>query len=842
MRFYTAFSVTVAAVLVLAESVAATVSFHRGTSKLSISGGGCYIDFQLPESLLEIAANAIRAKSVPSSGTLPGSACLDQERTGSPFSGETPPAFENHGGKWVVNVACNELLDGYEHLGSYVANRDFEVVAGSGFNGLESEAHKTRVCALLKQARETMVMQLFSWESIYGGGSTIRHHAIEAINPEPVRRFAALNMSQRPSMLALNLLPEWSSLPPVIQLASESTPLELEPKSGFYRSTAAGRRLIEIHKGPTAEALANEQLVYKSLAGNLRDLVGEAHAVNPVSHPTGIILVAVDRLGTNSLENCYINHGRRSMGKYRGVGISEARLAALAAAAIAGLRTIHSQGVIHGSLKPTSIILLEGIPDRLVAFTDLRSASFFIEPITGAHIPNTIKPPMDGDRPTSPFAMEGSSPSRRDDMYHLAMALLDVIGNFRVIDRSAPIAEQAVAMRALRTRLAISNVFNEFYAEMSNLEFAQRPNYEAWIDKFTMEASLPVPVPVRDAAGVAAMVGVDASRAVGFEAEYARLVADWRSLPEDSGLPAMCPPESLRLAEGSKVIRLNPNRAAFEGTDADLFISTEPAKEFVIRVGNSRSYMPWETIHEHAFKAVAGAGAGAWALMHPIERGGGLDARCAMIMTVSDYAGGDTVSMFGPSADRDLIQITPLEVAGIAARLIEMVREVHQVGFVHGDIHGGNIVVSDIKTPTLKLIDFGRSSPFVDLPTGLHILPIPQMIGMSMSNAALLAPFELEGDIPTRRDDMYRLAELLFTLLDPTSSPRFRGGERSISAEAWLETARAKRAWRIGTSFDPSFNEFKEEMANLGFTERPNYERWIARFRRIMDNGSHGRS
>ena len=668
--------------------------------------------------------------------------------------------------------------------------------------------------------------------------------AVPPVDAGPARRFAELAVTRRPSLMTQHLIPRNIYPDPVFQLLTESTPLQ--PRYSHFVSTVSGRqRMYDVHTGPTVQALVNEQLVYESILGRgLRDLVGEAHAVARVGDPTAI-LVAVDRLGRNSFVDCYIDRGRPTGFSFLRVRITESRLAELAAAAIAGLRDIHSTGLVHGRIESRTIILVEEEGDannrRLVAFTDLRYASFFIDPVTGDHIPNTPVPlPTPLDDSMSLFAIEGAPPSRRDDMYCLAATLFAVFKESFDIDYdSTPPADLVAALRALRTRMALSSVFNEFYAAMVNLQFAERPNYEAWITRFTEVSQEPPPVPVRDGAAIAAMVGVDVAKGRAFDAEKARLEAAWIALRAES--PGQCPPPSLTLAGDSmtsRVVRLNPRNPMFHGADANIFISTDPAGELAIRVAQNERQFPGETIREHAFKAVAGAGGGAWAAMHPIvSPGPGLDAKCAMTITVSDYAGRNTVSKFGPpdSTHRGgdpLLPVTPRQVAAIAARLIEMLREVHQAGIVHGDIHGGNIVMSDVDAPTLKLIDFGRAETFVDIPTGLHILPIPLLIAMSMRNPALLAPFELEGDIPTRRDDMYRLSEILCVLLDPTSRPRFPGGDVP-STGTWLETSRLKRAWRISSAFNPAFNEFKDEMTNLAFNERPIYEAWIDRFRQI---------
>jgi hypothetical protein len=98
---------------------------------------------------------------------------------------------------------------------------------------------------------------------------------------------------------------------------------------------------------------------------------------------------------------------------------------------------------------------------------------------------------------------------------------------------------------------------------------------------------------------------------------------------------------------------------------------------------------------------------------------------------------------------------------------IRLLEKLHNAGFVHGDIHGGNVVVKDRHTkredPELSLIDFGLSKFF------------PSEFGSSESadpyslTLSLLSPWHLASSRIGRRDDLYRALELTVDLIRITS-------------------------------------------------------------------------
>ena len=111
----------------------------------------------------------------------------------------------------------------------------------------------------------------------------------------------------------------------------------------------------------------------------------------------------------------------------------------------------------------------------------------------------------------------------------------------------------------------------------------------------------------------------------------------------------------------------------------------------------------------------------------------------------------------------------------IGRKAIRLIEQVHKRGIIHGDIHWANFVYSnesDIPS-SLRLIDYGRSMPYLDGITGDHLPPEMMMAKMCdhfIWNDAYLSINELQGNPVGRRDDMFRLAEMLSFMMEGTDA------------------------------------------------------------------------
>ena len=202
------------------------------------------------------------------------------------------------------------------------------------------------------------------------------------------------------------------------------------------------------------------------------------------------------------------------------VPLSEADLALIAAAAIRVLRKVHSHGIVHGDIHSDNLVLSEG-PSGGVRIIDFGRAAAYVDPLTLKHVPyvHNPHPPMATVDLLSPFELEGSPLSRRDDMYRLSETLYRVMGKYR-LSSEAETPELARLKRAMRCDGLGTDVFTEFHHAMVALAFSERPDYEGWIRRFEIvgaaQASgstgaakgVQLPSAIAVASGISADVGV----------------------------------------------------------------------------------------------------------------------------------------------------------------------------------------------------------------------------------------------------------------------------------------------------------------------------------------------
>lgn len=211
---------------------------------------------------------------------------------------------------------------------------------------------------------------------------------------------------------------------------------------------------------------------------------------------------------------------------------------------------------------------------------------------------------------------------------------------------------------------------------------------------------------------------------------------------------------------------------------------------------------------ERAVHTTMGDFSGFSVKMHPIDSGQ-MPPGCAARLLVLDNAGEFDLWELGP-------WLTDTNLAEIAAKCIRMLKNLHAFGIVHGDIHAWNIVTSSRADPAggVRLIDFGLAEPFVDA-NGRH-LPQRRVAQRGVKNPDWLSPLEIEGLSKSRRDDMYRLSEMLLQLRRREQIGRGLDLSREIAARK-RETPAGREA---------ILTRFHQAMVALDFSEEPEYTYW----------------
>ena len=247
---------------------------------------------------------------------------------------------------------------------------------------------------------------------------------------------------------------------------------------------------------------------------------------------------------------------------------------------------------------------------------------------------------------------------------------------------------------------------------------------------------------------------------------------------------------------------------------------------------------------EKAFMVAALGKAKVVPKVHEIETFKKDSGICYLSTMVSDFVGRNPLYLA-----RSVLSSNAKLLGRVTARILEIMKEFHSTGFAHGDIHFHNFVYegdADRIPETLSLIDFGRVEPFITK-EGTHI---PKAKGEYplIINPKLLSDLELEGWIKTRRDDMFRIAEMILDLGNydelfhkqiASLEAEFTRQGKMDSGEETLRRMRArilalKRERKIDPKAPKVFKRFYIYcMEKLGFAARPDYDYWIQEFLEI---------
>ena len=336
-----------------------------------------------------------------------------------------------------------------------------------------------------------------------------------------------------------------------------------------------------------------------------------------------------------------------------------------------------------------------------------------------------------------------------------------------------------------------------------------------------------------------------------FEQVRARIEADASAiLATHAPVGEVCPPPEITIRE-SRVVLIQPWYGVEVGPGTHIHVAS------VASVIDDRS--EWLQVkvcgtvdavramaREAAFQFVTlGVGAPAAPMIYDIvPNSDRISEHCRLRTLISDY--------FGPESFPDRMRAyggskRPARAAFRIKQAIDSIKTVHKNGFVHGDVQAKNFGYGPL---TLQLIGFERVQPYID-ESGGHVLNSASGVASDDHHAPLAAaaelvyPWDLEGSRLSRRNDIFRVAEIALQVagLDEPfaagmAAERVRFvmdyPDRHVDSipeyrEAIRELKRNRPSLAI-PAVPAVYSEFYLYALHLDFDSVPAYDRWIDAF------------
>ena len=196
---------------------------------------------------------------------------------------------------------------------------------------------------------------------------------------------------------------------------------------------------------------------------------------------------------------------------------------------------------------------------------------------------------------------------------------------------------------------------------------------------------------------------------------------------------------------------------------------------------------------------------------------------------------GPSMETLRQMASRHRLSVTT--VAWVAVEALQAIYQLHKAGLMHRDIKPDNMLINPPGQPRgLFLIDFGMAKQFVD-DRGAHI---PWINGKSLLGTPRFAsPWTHQGQQQSRRDDMVCLAYSLLYLVNGSlpwqgMPPAHRRADEHDANTGILREKLRCTAEILGKDLPHPFRDFLSASLHLEFEEKPEYNRWIRRFARLL--------
>jgi serine/threonine protein kinase len=105
----------------------------------------------------------------------------------------------------------------------------------------------------------------------------------------------------------------------------------------------------------------------------------------------------------------------------------------------------------------------------------------------------------------------------------------------------------------------------------------------------------------------------------------------------------------------------------------------------------------------------------------------------------------------------------------LAIQLVERLRDLHSLGYVHNDIKLENILIGYKESAKIYLIDFGLSQPYIDPINAKHV--VKKNLAYFSGNFMFASLNSCRGNNKSRRDDIESLFYLIIYLYNENFLP-----------------------------------------------------------------------
>ena len=160
------------------------------------------------------------------------------------------------------------------------------------------------------------------------------------------------------------------------------------------------------------------------------------------------------------------------------------------------------------------------------------------------------------------------------------------------------------------------------------------------------------------------------------------------------------------------------------------------------------------------------------------------------------------------------------ELIPLILQVVSRLEAIHRKGFYFGDVHLENIMV---KSSTAYLLDFGRAGAFMYSDGSL--VPNERVVLSPSKNIRYLSPAELNNGRLSRRDDIFRLAEVAVRACADTQASYSSFVRENARTQSGLAEAKLTAPLReILRGLHPNLQSFYDYARELKYEDAPDYE------------------